>query len=188
MVIEAVFARRSIKRLTEPAPDGDDLGRILAAAAAAPDHDRLRPWRFILLRGEAKDAFGQVLAEALTARNAEPTAGQLDKERTKLGRAPLVVVVAAIRRQSTKVPWDEQLAAAAAATQNMLLAATELGYGSMWRTGDPAYDPHVKAALRLRDDDAVVGFVYLGSVAPEFAKPPNDPDPWADGVVEEWRP
>ncbi|MDQ1395775.1 MAG: hypothetical protein QOG64_1034, partial [Acidimicrobiaceae bacterium] len=84
-------------------------------------------------------------------------------ELTKLGRAPVVVVVAAIRRDSAKVPFDEQFAAAAAAAQNALLAATALGYGSMWRTGDVAYDPTVKAALGLAPDDAIVGFVYLGS-------------------------
>jgi nitroreductase len=45
----------------------------------------------------------------------------------------------------------------------MLLAATALGYGSMWRTGPPAYDHRVMRALGLTDDDAIVGFVYLGT-------------------------
>jgi nitroreductase len=140
-----------------------------------------------VLRGEAKDRFGEeVFVPAYRARCPDPTDAALEKERTKLGRAPVVVVVAAVRRPSGTIPWEEQLAAAAAATQNLLLAATALGYGSMWRTGDQAYDPRVKAALGLREEDAVVGFVYLGTVAEGKDKPPREPD--LDGLVEVWSP
>lgn len=184
--LDAIFARRSLGRLVEPAPSDDELRRILEAAAAAPDHERLRPWRFVVLRGAAKDRFGDVLVDALLARqpDAEPVA--VEKERTKLGRAPVVVVVVAVPQESAKVPWEEQFAAVAAATQNLLLAATELGFGSMWRTGDPAYDPRVKAALGLQDADAIVGFVYLGTPSGGTEKPPNRPV--LDGLVSEWAP
>ena len=185
---DAIFARRSIGRLTEPAPAGDDLVRILEAAAAAPDHGELRPYRLMILEGEAKDTFGQVLADAYLARcealGAAPTQGQLTKERTKLGRAPLVIVVAAVHHHSDRIPWDEQQASAAAAAQNVLIAATALGYGSMWRTGDPAYDPRVKAALGLGAHDAIVGFLYLGTPAEGSAKPPLRRS--LDALVTRW--
>lgn len=188
--LAAILARRSTGRLSEPAPSDTDLDRILAAAAAAPDHGELRPFRFVVLAGEAKDAFGQVLADAYLARcqavGAEPTDGQLAKERTKLGRAPMVLVVGAVHRHSDKVPWAEQVAAATAAAQNVLVAATALGYGSMWRTGDPAYDPRVKRALGLDDHDAIVGFLYLGTDAAAAGRPPRDRS--ADGLVEWWQP
>ncbi|MGH9281854.1 MAG: nitroreductase family protein [Acidimicrobiales bacterium] len=188
--LDAIFARRSVGRLTEPGPRGDDLIAILEAAAAAPDHGELRPFRFVVLDGQAKDAFGQVLAGAYLARcetaGATPTQGQLDKERTKLGRAPVVVVVAAARQDSDTIPWHEQRDAAVAAAQNGLLAATALGYGSMWRTGDPARDPRVKAALGLGEDDDVVGFLYLGTPAEGSAKLPRRPD--LDGLVARWEP
>jgi len=187
--LDAIFARRSIGRLAPPAPEPDELTLILAAAAAAPDHGELRPWRFIVLADSDKDDFGVVLADAYQGRcraeAKEPTAGQLHKERTKLGRAPVVVVVAALRRESDTIPWIEQFAAAAAAAQNALIAATALGYGSMWRTGDVAYDPAVKSALGLGADDAVVGFVYLGTPAMAAAKPPRRPD--MTGLVAYWR-
>ena len=148
-----LFARRSTGRLVAPAPAGDDLRTILGAAAAAPDHEQLRPFRFTVLEGGAKDAFGEVLAVAYDARcaaaGADPVPAKREKERTKLGRAPLVLVVSAVRQPSTAVPWEEQLAATAAAAENACLAATALGYGSMWRTGDPSYDPNVKAAVGL---------------------------------------
>ena len=186
--IEAIFARRSIGRLTEPAPSEDDLRRILEAAVVAPDHECLRPWRFIVLRGEPKDAFGGVLRDAYLARVAaaggQPTEGQLEKERTKLGRAPLVVVVAAVHRHDDQIPFIEQFASAAAAVQNMLLAATALGYGSMWRTGDVTYDPRIKRALGLTEHDDIVGYVYLGTPHEGGGKPPNEPD--LGDVVHEW--
>lgn len=188
--LDAILARRSTGRLTEPAPAGDDLDRILEAAAAAPDHGELRPFRFVVLAGDAKDAFGQVLVDAYLARceavGATPTPGQLSKERTKLGRAPLVLVTGAVHRQDESVPWEEQVAAVAAAAQNALIAATALGYGSMWRTGDPAYDQRVKDALGFGEHDAVVGFLYLGTPREGDAKAPRPPN--VDGLVTWWEP
>lgn len=191
-VFEAIARRRSIGRLAEPAPDDDQLRRILEAAACAPDHGELRPFRFTILRGEGMAAFGSVLELAYLDRcretGTEAVPAKAAKERTKLGRAPLVVVVAAVQGHPAAIPWVEQLAACAAAAQNALLAATALGFGSMWRTGDLCYDGRVKAALGLEDDDAVVGFLYLGTAAtdPERAKGPKAAD--LDGLVSEWRP
>jgi nitroreductase len=188
--IDLLFRRRSIGRLTEPAPSDDELTLLLRAAAAAPDHGELRPFRFVVLRGEAKDAFGGVLADAylrrVEAAGGRPEPAKLDKERTKLGRAPLVVVVGAAHVHDDKIPWEDQVGAAHAAAQNLLLAATALGYGSMWRTGDPVADPFVKRALGFTEHDAVVGFVYLGTPHEGGTKPANDPS--LDGLVAEWRP
>ena len=182
-----LFARRSTGRLVAPAPTPADLRTILRAAAAAPDHERLRPFRFTVLSAAALVAFGDVLASAYDARCAaagtEPVVAKRDKERTKLGRAPLVLVVSAVR-QPGKVPWGEQLAAVASAAQNACLAATALGYGSMWRTGDPSYDPNVKAALGLDEADAIVAWLYLGSYRDGAVPPPNDPN--LDGLRLPW--
>jgi nitroreductase len=165
--LEAIRARRSVGRLTDPAPTDDELQTLLDAAACAPDHGELRPWKFVVLRGREKDEFGAVLEDAYVARcraiGAQPSDGQLKKERTKLGRAPLVVIACAINQHSEEIPWIEQILAVGAAVENMLLAATALGYGSMWRTGPPAYDHRVTRAIGLTDDDAIVGFVYLGT-------------------------
>jgi nitroreductase len=178
--VEAIFNRRSIGRLREPAPSADDLQTILKAAAAAPDHGELRPFRFTVLDGMAQDAFGIVLEEAYLARCAEsgrePEAKKAEKERTKLGRAPLVVIVSAVDQEDEKIPFVEQRDAAVAGAQNALIAATALGYGSMWRTGAPVDDPRVKAALGLRDKDAIVGFLYFGTAPEGITITPHDPD------------
>jgi nitroreductase len=178
--LDAIFRRRSVGRLQEPAPSADDLRTILRAAAAAPDHGELRPFRFTVLDGPRQDAFGVVLEEAYVARCAEtgrePDAKKQEKERTKLGRAPVVVIVSAIDQEDEKIPFVEQRDAAVAASENALIAATALGYGSMWRTGAPVDDPRVKAALGLRDKDAIVGFLYLGSIPEKVTITPHDPD------------
>ncbi|MBI2169419.1 MAG: nitroreductase [Actinobacteria bacterium] len=188
--VEAIRARRSIGRLGEPAPSHDDLKVILEAAACAPDHDSLRPFKFVVLEDDGMDAFGKVLADAYLARCEEagkdPEPAKHEKELTKLRRAPMVVVVCAVRRPSEKIPWVEQRDAAVAAAQNVLLAATALGYGSMWRTGDPAYDPRVRSALGLGSEDDVVGFLYLGTPTDAARKAPNDPA--LDGLVERYQP
>ena len=188
--IDLLFRRRSIARLVEPAPANDELHEILRAAAAAPDHGELRPWRFVVLRGENKDAFGEVLADAylkrVAAADAEPVAAKLEKERTKLGRSPLVVIVCSVHQHHDKYPEFDQLGSAFAAAQNICLAATALGYGSMWRTGDPAFDAHVKRAVGIDVHDAIVGFIYIGTPTEGGDKPPHDPD--LEGLVVEWTP
>ena len=90
------------------------------------------------------------------------TSEMLQRERDKAMRAPIIVVAAAHVQKGHKIAEVEQLAAAVAATQNIMLAANAQGYGAMWKTGAPAYDATVKQALGLAPDDDIVGFIYLG--------------------------
>jgi nitroreductase len=138
---------------------------MLEAAERAPDHKRLKPWRFIVLEGERKDAIAEVMKNSLLARKPDASEAEIDNERGKLGRAPMVLAVGTARLE-TSLPFEELLAATAAAIQNVLLTATDLGLGSMWRTGDSAYDPAVKRALGLDEHDFISGYIYLGSYLP----------------------
>lgn len=169
--IEALTTRASPAGLTTPAPDASALDAILRAAARAPDHGRLRPWRFILVDGDARIALGEVLADALRVREPGVADAAIAKERAKPLRAPLIVVVAARVREHRGVPEVEQIVAAGAAAQNLLLAAHALGFGGFWRTGAAAYDDTVKRALGLSPQDAIVGFVYLGTPSGAPASP-----------------
>lgn len=182
--IEVLTQRRSPPKLVEPAPTDEQIESILAAAIRAPDHGRLRPWRFLILRGAARERLGLVMAEALRARSPDVPADVLERERQKPMRSPLMVVVAATLQEGHKIPVIEQMLAAGAATQNLVLAAHALGFGAMWRTGDPAYDARVKEALGLSPNDAIVGFIYLGTPAGRPAIPPNEPG--VKDFVREW--
>ena len=87
---------------------------------------------------------------------------------------------------ATKIPWEERRLSTAAAVQNLMLAATSLGYGSMWRTGDVVGDPVVKDALGLATDEDIIGFVYLGTPEEGATPPPHEPD--VEGLLTEWTP
>jgi nitroreductase len=180
--IDLLLDRRSARSLTEPAPDEAALDLILSSAARAPDHGRLRPWRFIVIRGEARVRFGELLAAHLGRTHPNSGADTLERERLKAFRAPLIVVVAARCQSEVKIPPVEQLLAAGAAAHAIMLAALALGFNSMWKTGAPAYDPQVKAGLGLAAGDEVVGFMYLGSEK-EAAAPPERGE-WRDRVIE----
>jgi nitroreductase len=163
-LFDAVQTRSSAARLVEPGPKPQDLDRLLQAAERAPDHGRLKPWRFTVLRGAMREAFTAAAAEAKRARIPGMTADQLMAERDKLNRSPTIVVVGcAVNREQTKIPEIEQVVAVGAAAQNLFLAAHDLGYGVMWKTGAAAYDAAVKATVGLKPDDHIVAIMHLGA-------------------------
>jgi nitroreductase len=171
--IEALNSRRSPSRFADPAPDDVQLSAILGAAMHAPDHGKLKPWRFIVLRGDARNRFGDVMAAAMKRREPEAADNMIEREREKPLRAPLIVALAASIKEGHKIPVIEQMLAAGAAAQNVMVAAHALGFGAAWKTGAPAYDNYVKEALGLAASDAIVGFLYLGTpAAPPMTLPP----------------
>lgn len=173
--IDALTSRRSPAQLTEPAPDQAALEAILRAAMRAPDHGKLKPWRFLVLRGDARQRLGEVMAEAMKRREPDAPANMIEREREKPLRAPLIVVLAAAIKEGHKIPVIEQLLAAGAAAQNVMLAAHAMGFGAAWKTGAPAYDAYVKEALGLAPSDAIVGFLYIGTpAAPAAAMPQSE--------------
>ena len=76
--------------------------------------------------------------------------------------------------ENHKVPVWEQVLAVGAAVQNIMVAAHALGLGAMWRTGDLANDPSVKAKLGFAAKDQVVGFIYLGTPATPPKRLPDE--------------
>lgn len=170
-VLAALRARRSMARVTSARPPRAVVQQILEAAAWAPNHRKTEPWRFTVMVGPAREELGAVMAASLQARldategdqpGAESVTALLDRERSKPLRAPVVIAVAAVPSDRPKVVEIEEVAAVAAAVQNMLLAAEALGLGAMWRTGQPAYDPSVKRFLGLPNHAYLLAFVYLG--------------------------
>jgi len=163
--IDLLLGRVSPAQLAEPGPSATALEKILAAAARAPDHGRMQPWRFLVIEGAARERFGEVMAQSLLRREPDAPTGKLEAERKKALRAPVIVVVGAAVKENPKVPDVEQIVAAGAACENMLLAAHALGFGGFWRTGPVAYDAEVKRALGLAESDSIVGIIYMGSIA-----------------------
>jgi nitroreductase len=161
--IESLITRSSAKTYGETAPTREHLAQVLQAAVRAPDHGRLRPWRFMIIEGNQRRKFGDMLAASALRRVPGLSEGDLQRERDKAMRAPLIILVACRVVPGTKVPAIEQILAAGAATQNILLALHALGYVATWKTGEAAYDSEVKRALGFAADDHIVGLVYTGS-------------------------
>lgn len=174
-VLEAISSRASAVRLDKPAPSREQMTRILEAGARAPDHGKLAPWRFIVLENESRNILGKAMVDSMKARMPAATEADLERERAKVERAPVIVAVAAKTvDRGDKIPQIEQVLAAGAAAQNVFLAANALGFGAMWKTGGAAYDSLVKRALGLEPEDHIVAFLYIGTpVTPGQPKKPN---------------
>ncbi len=181
--MEVLRTRYSASKLGEPAPSGQAIEAMLDAAARAPDHGRLRPWRLILIDGTARRAFGELLAESLARRNPLAGAPVLAREREKALRAPVIVVVATRFDRSAKIPVVEQIVSAGCAAHGLMLAAFAQGLGAFWRTGEAACDEVVKAGLGIGPDDLIVGFIYIGT---DVGAAPTRPRPTAQDFAQRW--
>ena len=128
-----------------------------------PDHKKLVPWRFLLFQGEGRAAFGKILAGICQAEEKDPSTFRLETEANRFMRAPLVIAVISRVVKNPAAPEWEQVLSAGAACQNLLIAATALGYGAQWITEWYGYSQGVRAALKLADNERVAGFVYIGT-------------------------
>lgn len=184
-VFDIIQQRRSIGKMTDERPTREQIERLLEAATHAPNHHHTQPWKFIVLAGDARAEVGKVMAESLEGR-LEDTSGEkaqalINKERNKLLRAPVVIVVAAEPPALPKVLEIENIEATAAAVENMLLAGEEMGLACMWRTGDAAYDPRVKRKLGLSQEDHIVALLYVGF--PAIPRLERRPVPYEEKTV-----
>lgn len=162
--------------LTEPGPDETQLRRMLAAAVRVPDHGRLQPWRFILIRGDNRQRLGEILARVSVERNPAAAAAVVEKDRNRFNQAPLVVAVIACLTPGHKVPEREQLLSGGAVCLALLQAADAIGFGAQWLTSWAAYDPNVCAAIGLGANESVLGFIHIGTAAERLADRER-PDP-----------
>lgn len=161
--LDALHTRNSVAQLTEPAPSDAELNNIFQAAMRASDHRRLRPWKFLVIEGDARHKLAELMLNIkLQDQPDMPEEKQQDLLKKPL-RAPMIVITIAKIRDNEKVPNVEQLLSAGGATQLMLAAAHAQGVGAVWRTGDIAYDPRLHEGLKLEAGDTIVGFVYLGT-------------------------
>ncbi|MEO1018649.1 MAG: nitroreductase [Pseudomonadota bacterium] len=185
--LDAIMTRRTVPqvKMAEPGPDDATLQAILEAGLAAPDHGKLKPWRFIVIKGDARQRLGELFVQALPEINSQIGPADVEKQRNGPMRAPVIVaVVAALEPSHPKIPRIEQICSAAAAAQNMLIAAHALGFASKWSTGKNAYNTTVKRGLGVADHEEIVAFLYVGSYGAEQTIPPR---PSLADIVSEWQ-
>ncbi|WP_432698250.1 nitroreductase family protein [Marinobacterium sp. YM272] len=172
--LELLISRTSSPMLEAPAPSAEQLELMLRAAARAPDHGSLKPYRFLKVEGEGLHALGELFIQASLADDPDLPEAQITKLRNMPKRAPMILVAIAVTQEHPKVPKSEQLITAGCAAQAVIQAASAQGVGAMWRSGALAFNPRVAQGLGLADHEEIIGFVYLGSVVKEKPVPAAD--------------
>jgi nitroreductase len=169
--LKLLTTRRSFKPVElggEP-PTPGEVDTMLTIASRVPDHGKLTPWRFIVFEGAGRDAAGDAIVAAFRAKYPDAKPEQVEYERSRLARAPLVVAVVSRAGPHVKIPEWEQVLSAGAAAMNLVLAAHALGYGASWITEWYAYDRSVLDALGLAPNERIAGFIHIG-------RPPGPPE------------
>ena len=180
-VLEAILTRHSIAKVKSDPLPRELIEKLLHAAVQAPNHYKVRSWRFVVLTGKSRQAFGEVMAQSLKERTPELPEEGMDKERAKPLRAPVLIAAAVDKTEDPRVLEIENICAVAAAVENLLLAAHAEGLGGMWRTGPAARDPKVKKFLGFEPDQELLGFIYLGY--PELDFPVQERPSYQDRTI-----
>ena len=161
-LFEGIHGRTTVKKVKPDSLSRELIEKLLSAGAQAPNHRKVRPWRFVVLTGNGLKKLGDIFAVSFADRIPGTPPEGLDKTRALPLRAPVIIAVGADKPTEPNVIEIENVSAASAACQNILLAAHALGLGAIWRTGEWASDAKVKEFLGFASDQHIVGFIYIG--------------------------
>ncbi|MES2728606.1 MAG: nitroreductase [Pseudomonadota bacterium] len=164
VLLSFLQTRRStaIADFKDGGPTSVELETILSAATRVPDHGKYAPWYLIVFSGDNRAAFGDIVARAWATREPHATPEKLATEAARMTRAAVVIAVISRPKPLKHPVWEQQLSAGALC-YNLCLAANALGYGSNWLTEWVAYDPIMRQELHLHPEDAIAGFIYIGT-------------------------
>jgi len=159
-------------------PDEASLIRILETATTVPDHGSLRPWRFAVIRAGGRARFGEALVQGLVHQQGDglPDAA-VAKMRGKAFAAPCAVVLIASPHPGSNVPIWEQVASASCTGYAMVLAATALGFGAVWKSASVLESEPVRALFDLTEDERLLGWVNIGSAGEPSRKKSGSEQP-----------
>jgi nitroreductase len=161
-----ISTRRSIlpKRLFEPGPNDQQIELILSAAAAAPDHGLIRPWRFIICTPSSRENLADAFAKSLIARDSSVTSEQISDAKNKAYRAPFLLMgVINVRGLDSEIPAAERYISAGCAIQNILLMAHSMGFGASPTSGKSMYMDPVRNIFKLSDEEEPLCFISIGT-------------------------
>jgi len=161
------------KSMREPGPTSAQVDQLLEMAVRVPDHGKMAPWRFIVFSGTARAKMGDVLAGRWQQLHPEHGKETIDQQRKMFLQAPVVIGVVSSITDTRKIPAIEQELSAGALCQNLLLAATTMGFGCQWITGWFAYDRDVVGKMGLEAHENIAGFIYIGTASEELTDRPR---------------
>ena len=85
----------------------------------------------------------------------------------------MIIILISEVKTHPKVPEIEQLLSTAAAAENILLALNALNYAGMWRTGVFALNEKISEYLKLKENQKVIGYLYVGTASGKQKKIPE---------------
>jgi nitroreductase len=178
-----IHSRQNVspRRLGEPGPSARQLQDILGAAAAAPDHGQLTPWRFVIVPRSRRERLAEVFAQALVDRDPSATPAQIAQAREKAHRAPFLMLAiarlcdpvahAAARRGAAhpepteaEVSDAERLVSFGCAIQNIVLSAHAAGFGTGLTSGQALASPRLRELFALQAHEQAICCINIGSV------------------------
>ena len=168
IVHQNMHQRQSIGHLLQPAPSAEQLELAFKAALTAPDHHRLKPTKFVVISPEQREAFGELLSQALVDLG-ETEIAQIERVKNHPLRAPLLVLALTTLQDHPKVPHFEQILSSGAAIQNFILSLQVQGFSTIWRSGAVVKSVLLKEALGITAHDLVSGIIYIGTAAKAIA-------------------
>jgi nitroreductase len=149
------------------------MDEILAAANWAPSHGLTEPWRFVVFGPDQKDAFKQYHADLykkVSSEKGEFIKVNYEKIRNRAQNASHVIALVMKRGDNPKIPEIEEIAATAAAVQNILLTAHAHGVACYWGSGGMTYHLEMKKFLGFEEQDKVMGLLFFGYTSEEHPK------------------
>ena len=169
---EWIHGRRTVlpKRLVAPGPDAAEFQTIMGAAAAAPDHGQLLPWRFVEVPQDQRATLADLFAQALLERDADATLDQQAQAREKAFRSPtLVLLIVDAACGDPDIDLGERFVSAGCAVQNVLLMATAMGFGSSLTSGKALKSRALRRHIGLGAHEHAVCFISVGRIASQRA-------------------
>ena len=187
MKIDCLDQRRSVpsRQLAEPGPDWAQLETMLQSASRVPDHGKRVPFRFLRISGDARAAMGELLATRKLALDPDASDSAIEKERGRFSFTPVILTVIAKQGYDEKIPATERFSTASCVCFALLQAAQAAGFGAQWLTGWAAYDAEVRERLGVSEEEAIVGFIHIGTAQIEA---PERDRPDAATLLRDWQP
>jgi nitroreductase len=180
--IGMLLTRHSVgpKHLSSPGPTTGELRAAFAAALRAPDHGKLVPFRFVVIRDDGLARLAELFVDY--GRRCGKSDEELVRERERAAQAPVVIAIVARIDSSADVPPHEQWIAVGGAVANVLNALHFMGFGAKTLSGLRASDPAIVGAF-CGEDEQLVGWISVGT--PMTRSAPRGKDP-VDEVYSEF--
>ena len=170
--IKNITNRVSARELAKPYPTSEEMAVVYKGALRAPDHAWLRPSSFIEVKNDGLDRLSKIFHDYALSLS-DISNHVIEKYKNAPYRAPMIIILVNTYKEHPKVPSIEQKLSTATAAQNIILALNAMKYSSIWRTGKLAFNENIHKALGLKNNQEILGYLYVGTEVGKTKKIPS---------------